>query len=126
MVLAFVMVTTMLGASRLRGWLSLLLGLTLGFVGIDGLSGQARFTFGIPYLLDGIDPVIVAIGLFAVGETLWIASRGPAIEEVLPVRGSLVDDRRRNGRDRGSRGCAAPRSASRWARCPRAARSCRR
>jgi putative tricarboxylic transport membrane protein len=50
--------------------------LTLGFVGIDGLSGQARFTFGIPYLLDGIDPVIVAIGLFAIGETLWVASRG--------------------------------------------------
>jgi putative tricarboxylic transport membrane protein len=89
MVLAFVMVTTMLGESRLWGWVSLLLGLTLGFVGIDGLSGQARFTLGIPYLLDGIDPVIVAIGLFAVGETLWIASRGPTIDEVLPVRGSL-------------------------------------
>ena len=90
MVLAFVMVTTMLGASRLKGWLSLLLGLTLGFVGIDGLSGQSRFTFGIPYLLDGIDPVIAAIGLFAIGETLWIASRGPAIDQLLPVRGSLL------------------------------------
>jgi len=90
MVLAFVMVTTMLGASPLGGWLSLLLGLTLGFVGIDGLSGQARLTFGIPYLLDGIDPVIVAIGLFAVGETLWVASRGPLVEEILPVRGSLL------------------------------------
>jgi putative tricarboxylic transport membrane protein len=89
MVLAFVMVTTMLGASRLRGWFSLLLGLSLGFVGIDALSGQARFTFGLPYLLDGIDPVIVAIGLFAVGETLWVASLGPAMEELLPVRGSL-------------------------------------
>jgi putative tricarboxylic transport membrane protein len=90
MVLAFVMVTTMLGESRVKGWLSLLLGLTLGFVGIDGLSGHARFTFGIAYLLDGIDPVIVAIGLFAIGETLWVASRGPAIDEVLPVRGSLL------------------------------------
>jgi putative tricarboxylic transport membrane protein len=89
MVLAFVMVTTMLGASRLRGWLSLLLGLSLGFVGIDGLSGHARLTFGIAYLLDGIDPVIVAIGLFAVGETLWVASLGPAVDEVLPVQGSL-------------------------------------
>ncbi len=89
MVLAFVMVTTMLGASRMLGWLSLLLGLTVGFIGIDGLSGQARFTLGIPYLLDGIDPVIVAIGLFAIGETLWVASQGPAIDEVLPVRGSL-------------------------------------
>lgn len=89
MVLAFVMVTTMLGASRLRGWFSLLLGLSLGFVGIDALSGQARFTLGIPYLLDGIDPVIVAIGLFAVGETLWLAGQGPAAEELLPVKGSL-------------------------------------
>ena len=97
MVLAFVMVTTMLGASRLKGWLSLLFGLTLGFVGIDGLSGHARFTFGIPYLLDGIDPVIVAIGLFAIGETLWVASRGPAIDELLPVRGSLWMTARRMG-----------------------------
>ena len=48
-----------------------------------------RLTFGIPYLLDGIDPVIVAIGLFAVGETLWVASLPPAIDELLPVRGSL-------------------------------------
>lgn len=89
MVLAFVMVTTMLGQSRLLGWLSLLLGLTIGFVGIDGLSGQARFTFGLPYLLDGIDPIIVAIGLFAVGETLWVASRGPEADELIAVRGSL-------------------------------------
>ncbi len=90
MALAFVMVTTMLGASALLGWFSLLLGLMLGFVGIDGLSGHARLTLGIPYLLDGIDPIIVAIGLFAVGETLWVASRGPAIDDVLPVRGSLL------------------------------------
>ena len=89
MVLAFVMVTTMLGESRVWGWVSLLMGLMLGFVGIDGLSGGARWTMGMPYLLDGIDPVIAAIGLFAVGETLWIASRGPAIDEVLPLRGSL-------------------------------------
>ena len=89
MLVAFVMVTTMLGQSRLLGWLSLLLGLTLGFIGIDGLSGHARFTFGLPYLLDGIDPVIVAIGLFAVGETLWMASLGAGVDELLPVRGSL-------------------------------------
>ena len=79
----------MLGGSNLAGWLSLLLGLVLGSVGIDALSGQARFTFGIPYLLDGIDPVIVAIGLFAIGETLWVASRGPGRDEILPVRGSM-------------------------------------
>ena len=89
MIFSFVMVTTVIGAGHLGGWVSLLLGLLLGSIGIDGLSGQARFTFGIPYLLDGIDPVIVAIGLFAVGETLWVVSRGPELEELLPVRGSL-------------------------------------
>jgi putative tricarboxylic transport membrane protein len=89
MVLAFVTVTTVLGGARLAGWLSLTLGLLLGSVGIDGLSGQARLTFGVPYLLDGIDPVIVAIGLFAVGETLWTVSRGPGHDELQPVRGSL-------------------------------------
>jgi putative tricarboxylic transport membrane protein len=89
MVLAFVMVTTVLGRSSLAGWMSLLLGLTLGSIGIDSLSGQSRLTFGIPYLLDGIDPVIVAIGLFAVGETLWVISRGPEADEIVPVRGSL-------------------------------------
>jgi len=89
MVLAFVTVTTVLGGKNLSGWLSLLLGLMLGFVGIDALSGQARFTFGVPYLLDGIDPVIVAIGLFAIGETLWIAGLGPEDEQPLPVKGSL-------------------------------------
>jgi putative tricarboxylic transport membrane protein len=89
MLLAFVTVTTVLGGSNLGGWLSLLFGLLLGSIGIDGLSGQARFTLGIPYLLDGIDPVIVAIGLFAIGETLWVVSRGPEHEEILPVRGSL-------------------------------------
>ena len=33
--------------------------------------------------------VIVAIGLFAIGETLWVVSRGPEQDEILPVRGSL-------------------------------------
>ena len=50
-------------------------GLALGLVGIDQLTGDARFSFGIPQLLDGIDVVILVIGLFAVGETLYQAWR---------------------------------------------------
>jgi putative tricarboxylic transport membrane protein len=89
MVVAFATVSTVLGSSLLRGLFSLFVGLALGLVGIDGLSGQARLTFGIPYLLDGIDLVIVAIGLFAVGETLFAASRRAEWEEALPVSGPL-------------------------------------
>src|SRR5215217_8466050 len=75
MVLALTTVTAVLGASLSRGLASLLFGLALGLVGIDLQTGQARFTLGIPELLDGIDTVVVAVGLFAVGETLYNAAR---------------------------------------------------
>lgn len=70
----------------LRGLTSLFFGLMLGLVGIDLQTGQPRLTFGLPELLDGISVVLVAVALFAVGETLHLAWRyreGKA--EVLPV-----------------------------------------
>jgi putative tricarboxylic transport membrane protein len=73
--LAFAAVAALLGTSLARGLFSLFLGLALGLVGIDQLTGAARFSFGIPQLLDGIDVVILVIGLFAVGETLHQAAR---------------------------------------------------
>jgi putative tricarboxylic transport membrane protein len=75
MLLAFTTVSALLGASLVRGLLSLFLGLALGLVGIDPLTGDARFAFGIPQLLDGIDVVILVMGLFAVGETIYQAWR---------------------------------------------------
>jgi putative tricarboxylic transport membrane protein len=74
MMLAFIAVTAVLGSSRLRGFISLTIGLTIGLIGIDAVSGQARLTFGIPQLGDGIDVVVVAVGIFAVGEALWVAA----------------------------------------------------
>ncbi|WP_203707369.1 tripartite tricarboxylate transporter permease [Asanoa iriomotensis] len=73
--LAMVTVTAVVGASIIRGLMSLTFGLFLGVVGIDALTGQARFTFGVTSMLDGIDVVVVIVGLFAIGETLFIASR---------------------------------------------------
>jgi putative tricarboxylic transport membrane protein len=73
-VVAFATVSTLLG-SLARGLFSLFLGLALGLVGIDQLTGDARFSFGIPQLLDGIDVLILVIGLFAVGETMYQAWR---------------------------------------------------
>ena len=71
-VLAFVAVSA--GARRLaaqRPGQPVLRPARSGSIGIDPLTGEARFTFGIPQLLDGIDVVVVAVGLFAVGETLY-------------------------------------------------------
>ncbi|MBK1657619.1 tripartite tricarboxylate transporter permease [Paracraurococcus ruber] len=75
MVLCFVTVSAVLGGSALRGLTSLFLGLVLGLVGIDLQTGQPRLTFGIPELLDGVNVVLVAVALFAVGETLHLAWR---------------------------------------------------
>lgn len=89
-VLAFTTITALLGSSLVRGFVSLFFGLAIGLVGIDGLTGQPRFTFGNQHLLNGIDVVTVAVGLFAVGETFWVAARmrhDP--DNVVPVRGSL-------------------------------------
>lgn len=72
---AFTTVAAVIGHSVSKGLLSLFLGLALGLVGIDPLTGDARFAFGIPQLLDGIDVIVLVIGLFAVGETLYQALR---------------------------------------------------
>ena len=86
MLLAFVAVTAVLGASRLRGFIALVLGLTIGMIGIDAVSGQARLTFGIAQLGDGIDVVVVAVGIFALGEALWVAAHlRRKAAEIIPV-----------------------------------------
>src|SRR5919112_555634 len=90
MVLAFVTVSAVLGSSAVRGLASLFFGFYLGMIGVDLQTGQARFTFGIPELLDGINVIVVAVGLFAVGETLYMAARRHAgRDEIVPLRGSL-------------------------------------
>ena len=71
MALAFTTVSAVIGASVLKGMTSLFIGLGLGLIGIDAVSGVVRYTGGIPELFDGIDVVVVAVGLFAVGEALY-------------------------------------------------------
>jgi putative tricarboxylic transport membrane protein len=57
-------------------------------VGIDVQTGQERFTLGLPALLDGVDIIVVVIGLFAVGETFYVASRPGIQGSVMPAGGS--------------------------------------
>ena len=83
-IVALTTVVAVLGASITAGLLSLLVGLSLGLIGIDQLTGTARFSFGIPQLLDGVDVMILVIGLFAVGEALYQAwVHGRDREEVI-------------------------------------------
>ncbi len=90
MVLAFVTVSATFGSSPLRGLTSLAFGLVLGVIGIDQLTGKARLTFGVPELLDGIEVTTLAVGLFAIGEAIYVVSRHlHAPEKPIPVKGSL-------------------------------------
>ena len=62
-------VASSVGASTLwKGWLSVMIGLTLALVGIDPVGGIERYDFGFPYLLAGIHFIPTILGFFAVSE----------------------------------------------------------
>jgi putative tricarboxylic transport membrane protein len=91
MLLALSAVTGLAGNSAPRALFATLFGLGLGMIGIDLQTGQARYTFGSLYMLGGIDPVTVAIGLFAVGEVFWMAATlKSTTEESVTLQGSLM------------------------------------
>ncbi|MDE0827929.1 MAG: tripartite tricarboxylate transporter permease [Vicinamibacterales bacterium] len=75
MMLALTALGGMAGHAPAKGAFSTFLGLAIGTIGIDIQTGQARFTFGIPGLLGGLNVVIVTVGLFAVGEVFWHAAQ---------------------------------------------------
>jgi putative tricarboxylic transport membrane protein len=69
-VLGLLLATYLTGESPLKGLIMAIMGLVLGSVGLDPLSGAVRFAFGIPDLMSNIDFVTIAMGLFGVGEIL--------------------------------------------------------
>jgi putative tricarboxylic transport membrane protein len=88
---AFATVGTLLGSSRIRGVLSLSVGLTIGLVGADLQSGSLRLTFGNRAAIDGIETVTVIVALFALGEILYLASRFRHDDwQVVPMRGKAM------------------------------------
>jgi putative tricarboxylic transport membrane protein len=91
MVLAFVTVSAAFGESTMKGLTSLFVGLALAIVGIDGLTGQARLSFGVPQLLDGIEVTTLAVAMFAVGEALFVAAQGAGLQDkVHSIKGSVA------------------------------------
>ena len=84
MVLGLAMVVLLAGESLTKALLAMLVGLWIATIGTDLFTATSRYTFGQSALLGGIDFVIVAIGVFAVGEVManMEPTRAP---EVLPV-----------------------------------------
>ncbi len=73
MVFGLATVATLAGGNILKGVVTTVVGLMIATVGIDLISGAPRFTFGNPYLQDGVDFIVVAIGVFALSEIMVTA-----------------------------------------------------
>jgi putative tricarboxylic transport membrane protein len=72
MVFAFAALSSLAGGSLVKGLAATAFGLFLATVGLDPNSAIPRYTFGEIKLLDGMDFVVVTIGLFAVSEVLQL------------------------------------------------------
>ncbi len=74
------------GGSLWKGLVVLGLGLALGTVGMEQVSGKSRYVFGILALMQGIDIVPVAMGLFGVAEVLCVAEQQGGLPQITRVR----------------------------------------
>ncbi|MCK0751555.1 tripartite tricarboxylate transporter permease [Chromohalobacter japonicus] len=70
MVFAFASMSVMMGKDPVKTAIGAVLGILIGTVGVDSSTGVLRYTFGLPELYDGIDFVVMIIGLFAISEIL--------------------------------------------------------
>lgn len=90
MLLALTMVSNLTTGSALKALISTLFGLSIAMVGIDPQTSVQRFTFGIPYLSDGLDFALIAIALLALPEAFAnMAARADHHEETQRIQGSI-------------------------------------
>ena len=75
------MVGVLSGNVPLKGLLAGILGIFIAAVGADDKSGIERFTFDTAYLIEGIDLVLVALGVFAIPECIDLAARKTKVAE---------------------------------------------
>ncbi len=81
MVFGFIVLSNVTGTSLLKSLMMAVVGLIIGTIGLDPVTGNARFTFGHVYLLGGIEFVAVAIGLFGIAEVLANVEKPPEMLE---------------------------------------------
>jgi putative tricarboxylic transport membrane protein len=85
------LVATVIRGSTVKGLISALVGLLLSTVGVNVVTGEARFTFGLLYLEDGIPFVQAVIGLFAVSQMIEMATLRQRAVRPQRLEGSLFE-----------------------------------
>lgn len=86
-----VSIAVLIGGDPIKGMISALLGLLISSVGMDTVTGRIRFSFGRLELVDGVNIVVVLIGLFALPRVLQMAedavTRGVRVSDLKIGRG---------------------------------------
>ena len=86
------MVAVLAGRRPIKGLIAAAFGLLLATVGQQAQSGEMRFVFGQPYLLDGFSISIIALALFGIPSALDLALTKLGVEQQpVPLKGSLFD-----------------------------------
>jgi putative tricarboxylic transport membrane protein len=93
LLLGLLVLAYMSGGSMLKSLAMAALGLLLGMIGIDPMTGFSRFTYGVVELSDGIGVVPVAVGLFGLSEILLTAGQPSAPEVIKPRLRELLPSR---------------------------------
>ena len=82
MLLGLIGAVVLASGSLIKALTMVVLGLLLGQINTDAITAVPRFSFGIPELMDGIDFVIIAMGLFSFGEIILNLGKSAAQREV--------------------------------------------
>ncbi|MDQ0338846.1 putative tricarboxylic transport membrane protein [Caldalkalibacillus uzonensis] len=72
MLLGLTAIASLSEGSTTKALIAAVLGLMVSTIGIDGQTGTPRFTFGSSQLMDGIDFLVIALGLFAIAEVCFL------------------------------------------------------
>lgn len=90
-VLAMSLLAVAVRGANTKGLIMACVGLMVSFVGQDQISGTYRFTFGVPYLDDGIDIIPVVVGVFAISQLFVMAEEGGTIAQLHKVSGGALE-----------------------------------
>ncbi|GAA3526569.1 tripartite tricarboxylate transporter permease [Zobellella aerophila] len=81
MVLGLTAVISLSDKSLIKGLIAAVIGMMISIVGIDLQTGTERYTFGSLELIDGIDFLVVALGVFALAEVFYMLLKGGSAKE---------------------------------------------
>jgi len=85
------MVAMLGGKAKLKGLIAAGVGIMIMMIGLDEKSGTERWVFGQPFLWDGIDLILVTMGVYAMPEVIALAMSGTSIAEAPEMGKGMMD-----------------------------------